>query len=230
VPAPVARTFITGLEHDFIANDAELRRLVPQRLLNFEESVRVVFDAKDRGDVRARWIEGAHPVRDLGREYAFFDKRADGTAVTAASPDAVWSVVRRIGGKNRYYGADILWWLRERLDWMIGGWGRYLGRRDPENLRVGDYIDSWTVLDVEPRRRLTLTMGLKAPGVGVLEFDLEAMETGGTRLTATAYWDPAGLGGLLYWYSLVPAHLFIFDRMTGNICRLAEQQEQPVPG
>ena len=230
VPAPVARALITGLKHDFVANDAELRRLVPQRLLSFEESVRAVFDAEDRRDVHARWTEGAYPTRSLGREHAFYDKRADGTAVTAASPDAVWSVVKRIGGKNRYYGADILWWLRETLDWVIGGRGRYLGRRDPDNLRVGDHIDSWTVVDVEPCRRLTLMMGMKALGVGVLEFDLEATETGGTRLTATAYWHPAGLGGLVYWYSLFPAHLFIFDKMTENICRLAEQQEQLVPG
>ena len=97
-------------------------------------------------------------------------------------------------------------------------------------IRVGDHIDSWTVVDVEPCRRLTLMMGMKALGVGVLEFDLEATETGGTRLTATAYWHPAGLGGLVYWYSLFPAHLFIFDKMTENICRLAEQQEQLVPG
>lgn len=230
VPTPVARALIGGLKHDFSADDAALRQLVPQRLLNFEESVRAVFDAEDRRDVHARWTEGAYPTRSLGREHAFYDKRADGTAVTAASPEAVWSVVKRIGGKNRYYGADILWWLRETLDWVIGGRGRHLGRRDPDNLRVGDHVDSWTVVDVEPCRRLTLMMGMKALGVGVLEFDLEPQKNGGTELTATAYWHPAGFGGLVYWYSLFPAHLFIFDRMTGNICRLAEQEEQFVPG
>ena len=67
-------------------------------------------------------------------------------------------------------------------------------------------------------------MGMKALGSGVLEFDLVPLEDGGTHLTATAYWHPAGLGGLVYWYSLFPAHLFIFDRMTRNICRLAEER------
>jgi len=70
---------------------------------------------------------------------------------------------------------------------------------------------------------------MKAWGSGVLEFDLEPLASGGTRLTATAYWHPAGLLGLLYWYALFPAHLFIFDRMTQNICRLAEERSKQPP-
>jgi uncharacterized protein YbjT (DUF2867 family) len=229
VPTSVARALIGGLKHDFVANDAELRRLVPQDLLNFEQSVQAVFDAEDRHEVQARWTEGAYPMRGLRREHAFYAKRADGTAVTAASPEAVWQVVKRIGGKNRYYGADLLWWLRETLDWIIGGPGRNRGRRDPDDLRVGDHVDSWSVVGVEPGRRLTLMMGMKALGSGVLEFDLEPLDDGGTQLTATAYWHPAGVGGLVYWYSLFPAHVFIFDNMTRNICRRAEEREQIAP-
>ena len=71
-----------------------------------------------------------------------------------------------------------------------------------------------------------MRMGMKALGSGVLELDLEPLSQGGTRITATAYWEPAGLGGLVYWYALFPAHLFIFDTMTRNICRLAEAREQ----
>jgi len=161
-------------------------------------------------------------MRGHRREHAFYAKRADGTAETAASPEAVWQVVKRIGGRNRYYGADLLWWLRETLDWMLGGPGRHRGRRDPDELRIGDLVDSWRVTGLDPNRSLTLMMGMKAAGSGVLEFDLEALPAGGCRLTATAYWHPAGFWGLAYWYALFPAHLFIFDRMTRNICRLAE--------
>jgi len=229
VPTSVARALVSGLRHDFFADDAQLRRLVPQRLLTFEESVRAAFDAEDRHEVQAHWTEGAYPMRGQRREHAFYAKRADGTTETAASPEAVWQVVKRIGGRNRYYGADLLWWLRETIDWTLGGPGRHRGRRDPDDLRVGDHVDSWQVVGVEPARRLTLMMGMKAWGAGVLEFDLEPLAGGGTRLTATAYWHPAGLLGLLYWYALFPAHLFIFDRMTQNICRLAEEHSGPPP-
>lgn len=226
VPVSVARVLIAGLASEVRADDAELRHLVPQRLLDFEESVYVVLAAEDRHEIHARWTESVYPIGTLRSEHAFYAKRADGSAVTAASPEAVWRVVRSIGGRNRYFGADLLWWLRETADWMIGGRGRHRGRRDPDDLRLGDHVDSWTVVGLEPARRLTLMMGMKAVGSGVLEFDLEPLGDGGTRLTATAYWQPEGLAGLVYWYALFPAHLFIFDNMTRNICRLAERLEQ----
>lgn len=225
VPVSVARTLIAGLQGDVRAHDDELRRQLPQRMLDFEESVQQVFAAEDRHEIQARWTESVYPAFTLRSEHAYYAKRADGSASTAASPEAVWSVVRRIGGRNRYFGADLLWWLRETADWMIGGRGRHRGRRDPEDLRLGDHVDSWTVVGLEPSRRLTLMMRMRAVGSGVLEFDLEPLDDGGTHLTVTAYWQPEGVAGLVYWYALFPAHLFIFDSMVRNICRLAEHAE-----
>ncbi len=229
VPVSVARAMIEDLESDLDVDDDDLRKLLPQPLRNFEQSVQAVFDAEERHEVHARWTESVYPIGALRSEHAYYAKRADGSTVTAASPAAVWQVVRRIGGRNRYYGADLLWWLRETADWMLGGPGRHRGRRDSEDLRLGDHIDSWTVVGLEPGRRLTLMMGMKAVGSGVLEFDLEPLDDGGTRLTATAYWQPQGVSGLVYWYALFPAHLFIFDNMTRNICRLAEREMQSAP-
>jgi hypothetical protein len=53
-----------------------------------------------------------------------------------------------------------VWWLRELIDWMVGGPGFTHGRRDPVDLRVGDAIDYWTVLALE-RAWLTLHFGLR---------------------------------------------------------------------
>jgi hypothetical protein len=90
-------------------------------------------------------------------------------------------------------------------------------------LRLGDAVDYWTVVDLEPARRLTLHFGMRAPGAGVLEFELMPLESGQTRVTATAYWHPRGVWGLAYWYALVPAHLVVFKGMTRGIGRLAEE-------
>jgi Protein of unknown function (DUF2867) len=79
------------------------------------------------------------------------------------------------------------------------------------------------VLALEPERRLTLHFGMKAPGSGILEFELEPLPTGGTRLTETAYWHPRGVWGLLYWYAMIPAHLFLFRMMTRAMVARAEQ-------
>jgi hypothetical protein len=122
---------------------------------------------------------------------------------------------------------DWLWWIRSVMDWLVGGPGLTRGRRHPTELRIGDGIDYWTVLALEPARRLTLHFGMRAPGAGVLEFEVDP-ETipphdRRTRLTITAYWHPQGVWGLLYWYALAPAHLFIFRRMTRSMLRRAEQ-------
>jgi hypothetical protein len=77
VPTNIARALIEGLKHDFSADDAELRRLVPQHLLGFRESVEAVFAAeRESAPVVARWIEGAFAVRKQRIDYAYYAKRA----------------------------------------------------------------------------------------------------------------------------------------------------------
>ena len=223
VPASIARALIGGLKYDIPANDTELRALVPQKLLTFREAVLAALDSERQHRVAGRWTEGAFPHRAYRHDHAFYAKRAGGAAETAVAPAAVWPVVTAIGGDNRYYTLNFLWWLRELIDWLVGGPGFTHGRRDPVDLRVGDAIDYWTVLALEPERRLTLYFGMKAPGSGILEFELEPLAQGGTRLTETAYWHPRGIWGLLYWYAMVPAHLFLFRRMTRVMVRRAEQ-------
>ena len=67
-------------------------------------------------------------------------------------------------------------------------------------------------------------MEMAGPGAGVLEFVVEPTADGGASVTSTAYWHPAGVPGLLYWYVLVPAHLFIFDGLTRAILRRATRR------
>ncbi len=225
VPTNVARALVEGLRHDFHADDGALRALVPQRLLTFREAVDAVFEAERRSPAVSRWTEGAFTVRDHRIDYAYYARRASGSAETRASPAAVWRVVSSIGGENGYFYLEGLWRLRELMDWAAGGSGHQHYRRHPTELAAGDRIDSWTVLGVEPERRLSLKFGMKAPGSGVLELELKPRADGGTRLTATGYWHPAGILGLMYWYSLEPAHRVIFSGMTAEICRRAEREE-----
>jgi len=221
VPAPVARALIGGLKHDFAASDAELRRLVPLRLLTFREAVETAFAAERTHTVAARWTEGAFAMRGFRHDHAYYAKQAGGCALANAPLAAVWRQVTSIGGDNRYYFMNVLWWLRELMDWCIGGPGFTRGRRHPTELRVGDVIDYWTVVGLEPERRLTLHFGMKAPGTGILEFELEP-QGARTRIRITAYWHPRGVWGLAYWYALVPAHRFIFKGWTRAIARRAE--------
>jgi len=82
-------------------------------------------------------------------------------------------------------------------------------------------VDAWRVIALQPERKLTLLLEMKLPGAGVLEFELVPVVSG-TEVRATAYFHPAGIWGLLYWYPLVPFHLWIFNGMTREIARRAE--------
>ena len=223
VPANIARALIGGLKHDFAADDAEIRALVPQELLGFADSVRAALAAEARHAVAARWTEGAFMFRDYRPDYAYYAKHAGGETRTAASARALWRVVTAIGGDNRYYAYNFLWTLRELADWLVGGIGLHRGRRDPDEVRVGDVIDSWRVIGVEPERRLTLAFGMKAPGAGVLEFEIEETGPDERRIAVTAHWHPAGVWGLVYWYAMFPAHLVLFDALVKEIARRASE-------
>ena len=222
VPSSVARALIGGLDHDIPADPEPLRALLPQHLLTYREAVHAALKIERNNAVASRWVEGALMFRGFRADHAFYAKRSSGTALASASPERVWRVVSTVGGKNRYFALDFLWTLREILDWIVGGPGLSRGRRDPERLRLGDYVDSWQVVAMEPGQRLTLGFGMRAPGSGVLEFDVSP-EAGGTRVTVTTYWHPAGLWGLLYWYASAALHKFVFSRMAEGIARRAEQ-------
>jgi len=226
VPTSTARALIDGLKLQIEADDRAIRKLVPQRLLTYREAVAEVFETEQRDAVAARWTEGALMYRNYNPDYAYYAKRDGADYIAKASPETVWTVVSSIGGKNRYFVANFLWTIRETIDWALGGSGRSRGRRHPTELRVGDTVDSWRVLEADPPKRLSLAFGMKAPGAAVLEFDIKPIDDQITRITLTAYWHPAGVWGMLYWFAFVPWHYIIFNGMVHKIAKLAEQAEK----
>jgi hypothetical protein len=190
--------------------------------MGLEDAVRAAIEADSRHEVHARWVEGAIACRNFHPEYGYYAKRAGAEAQGPATPAAVFTVVCAIGGEHGYFFADPLWHVRRIIDWLVGGPSYRRPRRHPRELRVGDVVDSWRVIALEPGRRLTLLMEMRAPGAGVLEFVVGPGPGGsGSTVSATAYWHPAGVLGLAYWYALVPAHLFLFRGLTRTIQRIA---------
>lgn len=224
VPTNIARALIEGLKQDVIADDAPIHALIPLSLQTFRESVRSTLELESKQQVTARWVEGSIVCRNYHPEYGFYAKRASGSTVSTASAAHIWRQIRSIGGDRGYYYLNILWAIRGVIDWMIGGPSFRRRRRHPTDLRVGDVLDAWRVIAMEPERRLTLLMDMKAPGAGVLEFELKPV-AGGHRVMATAYFHPAGVWGLLYWYALTPAHWLIFRGLTRAISRRATAAE-----
>ncbi|MFK3841135.1 DUF2867 domain-containing protein [Serratia sp. NPDC087055] len=224
VPTSIARALIQGLNHDLPADGKPLQALIPQTLQTFDQAVTAtlkreeeVVDSADWGydpEARARWRPG----------YGFYPKQAGYSLKTSASSQALWHTVQQLGGKEGYFYANILWQIRARMDDMIGNRVVY-GRPERDTLAVGDLVDGWKVITIKPQRLLALLFGMKAPGLGRLAFTIK--DHGDHRtLDVRAWWHPAGFSGLLYWFAMMPAHLFIFRGMARRIARLAEEDKR----
>jgi len=224
VPPTIAKELIQGLQHDLPADDKALRKLIPQTLISFDDAVRTTLaeeaDAVDNADwgydpeVRKRWRPG----------YGYYPKQAGSTLGTTASSESLWHTVQQIGGKDGYFYANGLWKTRAIMDDMMLNKVKY-GRPDREDLRLGDEVDGWRVINLEPNKQLSLLFGMKAPGLGRLTFTIH--DSGSRRsIDVRAWWHPAGFCGLLYWFAMMPAHLFIFKGMAKRISDLAFERDK----
>ena len=92
-------------------------------------------------------------------------------------------------------------------------------------IAVGDAVDFWRVEEVRPGQLLRLRAEMRVPGRAWLQYEIAA-EADGSRLVQTAFFEPRGLSGRLYWYALLPAHLLIF---RGSIRELARRAERSRP-
>jgi hypothetical protein len=107
------------------------------------------------------------------------------------------------------------------MDRLVGGVGMRRGRRDPDSLFVGDYVDCWRVEMIDPDHHLRLAAEMKLPGLASLEFEVTGDSTGSV-IRQTATFDPKGLMGRAYWYSVLPLHHFVFKGMLRGIAARSE--------
>lgn len=178
---------------------------------------------EDQEFAETRWSDAfssAGPGRVWGGE-RFGSRLVDSRTITVdVPPDQAYAPIRRIGGRTGWYYGNWLWSLRGFLDLLVGGVGLRRGRRDPEQLRVGDSLDFWRVELYEPPRRLRLHAEMKLPGRAWLEFEVTPNERGST-IRQTAIFDPLGLWGLVYWYGIYPLHQAVFAGMLRTLAAAA---------
>ena len=84
-------------------------------------------------------------------------------------------------------------------------------------MAVGEPLDFWRVVDVEPDRSLELKAEMLVPGEAWLGWKVDPRPGGGSTLVQTAWFVPRGLFGRLYWWSVVPFHVAIFPVMLRRL-------------
>jgi uncharacterized protein YbjT (DUF2867 family) len=219
--ATIGRKLIESITHETLVRDDAAIRLFAVRPRGFREAIQRALQNEDSEVASTRWSD-ALSSRGNQRSWGgvrFGSRLVDSRRLTVRRPPAdVFRPVRRIGGRTGWYGPLWPWRLRGFVDLLAGGPGMQPGRRDPENLSVGDAVDFWRVEAYQENRLLRLTAEMKLPGRAWLQFEVEPAN-GGSTLTQTAIFDPVGLPGLLYWYGLWPAHSLIFSSMLKGIAR-----------
>ncbi|MCM0756548.1 SDR family oxidoreductase [Desulfovibrio aminophilus] len=227
VPAALVRPLVEGLANEVVCRDERIRELLPQELLSCREAIATALDRTRQNAVPSCCFDAGSAC--LPEWAACGDAPYAGGAVfrttysvtLAGTPEQAWEVVARIGGDTGWYFGDLLWRLRALMDKLAGGPGFTRGRRSAETPAVGDHLDFWRVLAVDPPRRLLLLAEMRLPGEALLEFRIERQESGPTRLSMTPSFLPRGLWGLAYWWAFYPSHAFLFKNMLRHMARAA---------
>ena len=224
IPSSIARPLVDGLRNPVVVRDDRALRIFPQIVpVSYEVAVNRALDRYTNVGPETTWF-GAFDVRALPGNFAgttqgmLIDRRM---RRSTASAHALFTVFTSLGGTRGWLYADGLWELRGILDRLVGGFGTRRGRRDATNLRVGDAVDFWRVEAYEPDHLLRLRAEMRLPGHAWLQFEI--VDDGGHRaLQQTAFFDPRGAFGYLYWYSVLPFHELIFGNMARRIAQEAE--------
>ncbi|NNK84215.1 MAG: SDR family oxidoreductase [Desulfobacterales bacterium] len=227
VPAAIARPLSEGLSLPTVCRENSITRIVPQRLIDCREAIQKALDRIRQEQIDTCWADAGAIAYPEWTHCGDADY-SGGTilkcgfrAKVEGSAQMLWPAIRRLGGETGYYAADILWRIRGILDALVGGFGLSRGRRSKETLQVGDSLDFWRVLEVQPPVKLLLLAEMKTPGEALLEIGIERLGDKHCELTLLSRFLPKGLFGIAYWYILYPFHQYVFTHMLKGIVKAA---------
>ena len=222
----VVLPLIEGLSAKLVVRDHDAKKIFPQiEPIDFRTATHLALGRIQRDNVLTSWADAL--VTSLGdtkpyvfviEEGLFIERRR---LLLEMTPDTVYRAYTGIGGERGWLYMNWAWAIRGWMDKAIGGVGLRRGRRHPDDIRPGEALDFWRVEAVEKDHLFRLRAEMKVPGKAWLEFQSEPQEDGQTLFTVTAYFDPHGFAGFVYWYAMWPFHKFIFDGLARRLASRA---------
>ena len=219
----LAQSLVDSMKNETIMKDHAIDEVAPHKCLTYEEALKLAFMKIEQNSIVSSWKDALN----MGYLHsAFMDQikvPQNGTLEykvklpIAGDAQPVVNNLMAIGGNRGWYYWDWIWGLRGFLDKIVGGVGLRRGRTSNVSVSPGDVIDFWRVLLADKvNKRLLLYAEMKLPGEAWLEFKI--IERKDKKiLSQIATFRPNGLLGRLYWYSMLPFHLFIFKGMAKQI-------------
>ena len=236
IPAKIARPLIEGLKNEVIVRSDIAALLFPNiKPIGYEAAVRLALQNLESDIVETVWHDalasslGQIPPVYLTTEQGLIIERRE--YPVKAPIEKVFTTICGLGGERGWLYFDVAWKLRGALDRIIGGVGMRRGRRHPDEVRVGDAIDFWRVEALVPDRLLRLRAEMIVPGKAWLQFEVVPQSDSETTIIQTAFFEPKGLLGVMYWYGLYPIHALIFAGMIKQIAEKSQlnyQHSQPL--
>jgi hypothetical protein len=226
IPFRIAHPLVESLQTEVVVRDTRALETFQVRPTGYDEAVERALARMATEDVETTWasslasFSAAQPEADrLGaHEGMLLDRRR---RRVGASPEKVFEAICALGGEEGWPAGNALWQLRGFLDRLAGGVGMRRGRRHPRELRVGDPLDFWRVEALEAPHLLRLRAEMKLPGRAWLQFEVRP-DPEGSRVEQTAFFEPRGVLGYAYWYSVLPLHRFVFPGLVGALKDRAE--------
>ncbi len=224
VPYNISVSLLESLKNDAIKSNELAKDIFPEiNPLDYETAVKYALQRIAEDKVESSWTANYSP--SYHRPCSFIDAQGiilqDYNIETKAAPQKVYEIFSRIGGKNGYYFADFLWKIKAFQDRLIGGIGFRNGRRSACEIHQGETLDFWRVERLIPGRTMLLRAEMKLPGRGWLQFQTNELGSK-TLIRITAYFEPKGVFGYIYWYMLYPIHTFVFKGLIREIKKRAE--------
>lgn len=218
LPYKLASALVEGLKSETLLQNDNAAIFFPDiKPSSFKETVARAIKELEQNQVISRWCDSsaqqACDIRDFDNPAgAIFRDVRIVPYENGEQPDEIFRSVCSLGGENGWFRYNNLWRIRGILDKIVGGYGLSRGRRSGTELRLGDALDFWKVVDLKPGKRLLLHAQMKVPGEAWLEFDVQPHQ-----LVQTAHFLPKGVWGRFYWYALVPLHYFIFRDLAETV-------------
>jgi len=219
-PKELIVPLIYGVKNDAIVN----KYMKKKKMTRLDISLKLAAKRDRSGQILSVWDFPSNLSNFKDCKHKIFGtKEKEGllyeeVVVNVKSPKKIFEEVQSIGGEKGYWSTPLLWKIRGYIDRAFGGLGlnKYYSKSD-DDLHAGDRIDFWVVeyiSDKQDEKVLRLRSEMKTPGEAWLQFSII-----NNKFYLRAFFEPDGIFGYLYWYSLYPIHKFIFKIMVKNIIK-----------
>ena len=222
VAASIARPLIEGLRNEVVVTDESSSARYPDiDPVGYDEAIVAALE-RQVDSLRTAVVTAAPP--EPGMEVGLLSDNR--TLSVRSSVDRAAALLFSLGGDPSWYPFRLAWWVRARIDSLVGGVGLWWKRPDGR-LSEGAKVDWWTV-EAAADRALLLKAEMKTPGEAWLSFRVDPSGEG-SELQQSAFFLPRGLLGRAYWWVLLPVHAPIFRSMATRLVSRMEHDEAPRP-